>query len=161
MFETDITINRHQMRLFDKTVADLAEESLFAPSPGHGHPAAWVMGHLAIVGELGQSMLGGNVTHREWLRLFGPGSSDAVAPAPGLTKQTLVDAVTAAYDGLQKAAAGADPEAMRAPHAVKVLEGTPIETLGQCISHLLTSHFGFHLSQLSSCRRAAGFGKLF
>ena len=45
---------------------------------------------------------------------------------------------------------------MRAPHAVKVLEGTPIETLGQCISHLLTSHFGFHLSQLSSCRPRGG-----
>ena len=46
MFENDITINRHQMRLFDKTVADLPEDTLFAPSPGHGHPAAWVMGHI-------------------------------------------------------------------------------------------------------------------
>ncbi len=161
MFENDVTINRHQMRLFDMTVADLPEETLFAASPGHGHSAAWVMGHLAITGELGQSMLGGGVTHREWLALFGPGSSDAVTPTPGLTKQTLVDAVTAAYEGLQKLAAGADPAAMSAPHTVKLLEGTPIETVGHCVSLLLTSHFGFHLSQLSSCRRAAGHAKLF
>lgn len=161
MFENDIAINRHQMRLFDKIAADLAEESLFEPSPGHGHPAAWVLGHLAVSGEMGQRMLGGRMAHREWLALFGPGSSDAVAPLPGLTKQTLVDAVRAAYNGLRELAAGADAEPMQQPHSISLFEGTPIETLGHCVSLLLTSHFGFHLSQLSSCRRAAGFGKLF
>jgi hypothetical protein len=161
MFENEIAINRHHMRGFLRITGDVPEEATFQPSPGHGHPPAWIMGHLAATGELGQRLLGGAVAHPEWAALFGPGSSDKVLPAPGLSKEELVHATDEAYQGLQRLAASANPDAMSRRHEIKLFEGTPIETVGHCISLLLTSHFAFHLAQLSSCRRAAGHPALF
>jgi hypothetical protein len=42
-----------------------------------------------------------------------------------------------------------------------LFDNTPIETFGHCVTLMLTSHFGFHLAQLSSCRRTAGHPPLF
>jgi hypothetical protein len=44
---------------------------------------------------------------------------------------------------------------------VEIFRGTPIQTVEDAITALLTNHFGFHLAQLSSCRRAAGYPALF
>lgn len=161
MFQSAIAINEFQIRGFEKVVADIPEDSLFAASPGHGHPPAWIMGHLAMAGENGQRMLGGTVAHPDWGSLFGPGSSDQLAPAPDLTKELLAAAVIDAYRGLRDLAAQANPEAMARNHKVPIFRGTPIQTVGDCITLLLTNHFGFHLAQLSSCRRAAGHPALF
>lgn len=161
MFENEIAINRFQLGLFDKIVADLTEADLYRQSPGHGHPPVWIMGHLALTGEFGQKLLGGRVTHPEWAPLFGPGSSDKVGPIEGASMRTFADAVREAYDGLRMLAGRADAAAMSAPHAIENFLGSPIATVGHVVSLLLTSHFGMHSSQLSSCRRSAGFAKLF
>lgn len=161
MFENEIAVNRHQLRLLEKIARDLPATALYESSPGHGHPPAWILGHLATVGELGQAMLGGTILHPQWRTTFGPGSSDAIEPMPGVDKQELVEATLIAYAGLQERAATADPAALTRPHAISLFEDTPIETLGHCVTLMLTSHFGFHLAQLSSCRRAAGHPPLF
>lgn len=161
MFESAIAINEFQVGGFQKIVADLPDDSLFAPGLGHGHPPAWIMGHLAVSGESGQRLLGGQVTHRDWLPLFGPGSSDKITASDQWTKPVLAAAVTEAYATLRTLASNADPQTMSRPNSVSFFQGTPIRTIGDCVTLLLTSHFGLHLSQLSSCRRAAGFAPLF
>ena len=161
MFESEIAVNENLLVQFGKIVADIPEETLFKLSAGHGHSPVWLLGHLAIVGEAGQRMVGGKITHTEWLRLFGPGSVDNIPVDATLTKSLLTTAVTDAYRQLRNLAMVTDEANVARPHGVSVLAGTPIVSVKHCVTHLLTSHFGFHLAQLSSCRRAAGFAHLF
>lgn len=161
MFQHAVTINEFQIDLFSRIIVDLPAERLFIPGPGHGHPPVWILGHLAITGELGLRLLGGTISHVRWLKLFGPGSSDTLIDDGSLPKSQLVDAVISSYRQLRELAAQADPQRMEEPHGAEILKGTPIQTKGQLIAHLLTSHFGAHLSQLSSCRRAEGHAALF
>ena len=59
MFEREIAVNQYLLGYFANVAADMPDDSLFYPSVGHGHPPIWIMGHLAITGEMGQSLLGG------------------------------------------------------------------------------------------------------
>lgn len=161
MFENEIAINEFQLANWEKTVADLPEDKLFEAFPGHGHTPAWILGHLAIVGELGQKMLGGTIAHPGWLRPFGPGSDGLGSPDLGLTQAELCEALRAGYAGLRMRAGSANLDLLAGPHGVAFFEGTPLKTLGHAISVILTSHFGMHLSQLSSCRRTLGKPALF
>ena len=161
MFHHLITLNEFQLSLFSRIVADIPEDQLFALGAGHGHPPVWILGHLAITAELGHRLLGGTIAHIQWLKLFGPGSSDRISDDGALTKDQLVTAVISGYQQLRELAAQADPVKMEQPHGAEILKGTLIQTKGQLIAHLLSSHFGFHASQLSSCRRAEGHQALF
>lgn len=161
MFEHEIAINQFQVGLFAKTIADVPEETLFEPSPGHGHPPIWILGHLAIAGENGQALLGGKPSHPQWRSLFGAGSSDKIAKDPSLTRDVFQQQIPVIYAELQRLAAGAAPEVISQPHGFAPFQGTPLKTKGHLIALLLTNHFGFHLSQLSSCRRVAGHKALF
>ena len=161
MFDNEIAINQMLIRQFKKTVVDIPEDVFFHPGLGHGHPPIWIIGHLAIVGEMAQRMIGGSITHPEWLSLFGPASSDIVSPQDGLDKPAMVAALVENYQQLRDRAAGVDESVISQPHNVGLFEGTTIKTVGHCVSLILTNHFGFHLAQLSSCRRTAGFGPLF
>jgi hypothetical protein len=161
MFENEIAINEFLEGWLAKVLADVGDAAWFEPAAGHGHPPAWVLGHLAICGELGQMLLGGRVVHENWLPLFGPGSSDRVAVDAALGKSQLHAGTTEAYARLRKMAAAADAELLKRPHGIDLFDGTPIQTIGHATALLLTNHFAFHLSQLSSCRRAAGHKAIF
>ena len=89
MFDNEIVINDFQLRMLARIAADIPEAQLFQPGAGHGHPPAWILGHLAICGEIGQKFLGGKVVHPRWLVLFGPGSSDRIAEDVSLTHAIL------------------------------------------------------------------------
>lgn len=156
MLDAAIAINQFQLGLLQRLLPDISEEGLFVPAAGHGHPPVWILGHLALVGELGSRMLGGRILHPEWLPLFGPGSSDRLAPSAGLNKSGLAAALTSAYSDVQSRAATATVERLAQPHGLDLFRGTPIQTVEHAITLLLTNHFGFHLAQLSSCRREAG-----
>lgn len=161
MFESEIAINEFLLGNFASIVKDLPEVTLFQPAAGHGHSPIWIMGHLTIVGEMGQRQLGGTVKHIEWLRLFGPGSSGTVEPRADLNREALCSAVVETYQQLRQLAEVAHESTLSRPHGIKVFEGTPIKTVKHSTALLLTNHFGFHLAQLSSCRRMAGYGPLF
>lgn len=161
MFNDVVAINEFQLGLFSRIAADIPEHQLFVPGAGHGHPPVWILGHLAITAELGHRLLGGTISHISWLKLFGAGSSDRMVDDGSLTKDQLVAAVISGYQQLRELAATADPERMEQPHGAEILKRTPIQTKDQLILHLLSSHFGFHSSQLSSCRRAEGHQALF
>jgi hypothetical protein len=161
MIDNEIAINEVLIRQFNKTAKDIPEDELFVPCVGHGHPPIWILGHLAIVAEMGCKLLGGSIAHLKWIRLFGPDSSDIISPGDDLTKDSMVTTVNENYERLRSLAASADEKALSGPHRVALFEGTSIKTVEHCAALLLTSHFGFHLGQLSSCRRIAGFGPLF
>ena len=161
MFENEIAINEFQLQLFDKITADLSEDSFFRPAAGHGHPPVWLLGHLIITGEMGLSFFGKDLAHRKWLVMFGPGSSDQIVTSSEFQLEPMRQTTIETYRDFREMAAQATPELANRDHGVDLFAGSPIRTAGQVISLLLTNHFGFHLSQLSSCRRELGKGPLF
>jgi hypothetical protein len=161
MFANSIAINEFQLGLFEKMILDIDDASLFAPGLGHGHSPVWILGHLAICADLGRMTFGKKPRNIAWMRQFGPGSNDQVAPDSSLTKAALSESIRDGYREFRELAALADPEAMAKPTKFELFQGTPIQTIEHVVTHLLTSHFGFHLAQLSSCRRAAGHAALF
>lgn len=160
MFDREITLNRFLLGYFDKVVADIPDDRIAERAPGGLHPPVWVLGHLAIVGEMGLMLLGGELQHPEWIERFGPQSSDEVEDADPHSKAEFVEVVRTAYPKLCEMLLDTPQERLDAPHGLELLEGTPIETVGDLSAHLLTTHFSFHLAQLSAWRRAAGNGPL-
>lgn len=160
MFERDIKLNRFLLDYFDKIVADIPADRIAEPTPGGGHPPLWVLGHLAIVGEMGQAMLGGRLRHPEWVELFGPRSSEQVSEPTRFSKDEFVEGIRSDYPKLRAMLSAAPKAALEQPHGVDVLEGSLIETMADIQVHVLTTHFSFHLAQLSAWRRAAGKGPL-
>ena len=131
------------------------------PGAGHGHTPLWILGHLAVTAEVGQRLLGGTFQHPEWLRLFGPGTPGDRPLADQVDPAQLIAAVPDGYGQLQELARQAESSVLERPHGVALFEGTPVRTVGDAVTLLLTNHFGFHLAQLSSCRREAGHPPLF
>ncbi len=121
----------------------------------------WILGHLAICPELGELYCGVDWRHPLWKERFGPGSSDDVPDAASFSKDELVDAILQGYPRMHQTVSSADPSTFEKPHGLALLDGTPIKTSGDLVAHLLTSHFAFHLAQLSGWRRSAGHGPLF
>lgn len=160
MFERETHLNQFLMGYFDQIVADIPADRITERGPGGGHPPLWILGHLAIVGEMGQMLLGGTLEHPEWMPIFGPGSSDEVADAGRFAKDDLVEVIHAAYPKVCELAAATPAERLAQPHGFELLSDTPISTVGDLTSHGLTSHFAFHLAQLSSWRRADGKGPI-
>lgn len=161
MFDNEIVINRVQLAYFARIAVDLAPERHFEAAAGHGHSPAWIVGHLAIVGEMGCSLLGEPIKHEDWLPLFGPGSPPLIEPSEAFALESQVKCVRTAYSDLQRLAVAAEPKRLAEPHGFDLFEDTPIQTVSHLVSVLLTNHFSFHLSQLSSCRRSAGGAPLF
>lgn len=161
MFESAVAVNEWQLRQFDNIIKDLSDDALFEPAAGHGHPPVWILGHLSIVGEQGQRMLGGTIAHIEWMRRFGPGSSDKIAADASLTRDLFRSLVPETYRKLGAMAKEAPSEIVTRAHGVELFAGSSLKTVGDLVTLLLTSHFSFHLGQLSSCRRASGHGPLF
>jgi len=161
MFEQEIKLNQFVMTSFNQVVADIPKDRVNERPAGNGHPPLWVLGHLAICVELGHLMLGTPIKTTEWMPVFGPGSSDTVEDPETYDAADLITKINEGYAGLCKAAASADAAALAEPNGVDLLDGSPLVTRGDLVSHLLTTHFAFHVAQLSAWRRAAGHGPLF
>jgi len=149
------------MASFDQVMADIPVDRINERPAGHGHPPLWVLGHLAICAELGHLMLGTPIKTVEWMPVFGPGSSDQVENPESYDVSDLIVKIKEGYAGLCRAAANADPRVLAAPNEVELLDGSPLVSRGDLVSHLLTTHFAFHSAQLSAWRRADGHSHLF
>ncbi|MBI1346461.1 DinB family protein [bacterium] len=161
MLKTEITINQFQIQQFEAIFADIPEGSLYRPGAGHLHPPVWIAGHLTIVAELGQKILGGDFSHPRWIPLFGMGSTDQIPESVDISKGELMQAVRAEYGKLQELCGQATAEKLDRPHGIAVFANTPLQTNRDALAVMLTNHFGFHLAQLSSCRRETGLSHLF
>lgn len=149
------------MQSFDQVMADIPVDRINERPAGDGHPPLWVLGHLAICAELGHMMLGTPLKTPEWMPVFGPESSDKIENPESYDAADLITKIKEGYPVLCQAAASADAEALAAPHGAAILDGTPLVTRGDLVAHLLTTHFSFHVAQLSAWRRAAGHAPLF
>lgn len=161
MFETETTLNQFLLQGFEKVVADIPADRINERPPGNGHPPLWVLGHLAICVEMGHTLLGEELTHKNWAIAFGPGSSDDVKNPEKYSRDEFVDAIVNGYPKLCAAAKQGSADSLAEPHGLDLLANTAIKTRGDLLAHLLTTHLSFHLAQLSGWRRAAGHGPLF
>lgn len=161
MFEIETKLNQFLLQGFEQVVADIPADRVNERPPGNGHPPLWVLGHLAMCVELGGTLLGEDLVHKNWAVAFGPGSSDDIKNPETYSRDELIGAIVNGYPKLCVAAQNASSDVLSQPHGIDLLAGTAIQTRGDLMSHLLSTHVAFHLAQLSGWRRAAGHGPLF
>jgi hypothetical protein len=139
-----------------RLVADLPEEGMAAqPAPGMNH-AAWVLGHLAYVFDSMIAVWGDKpAMSAEWKALFNVPSKPLPEREKYPSKAELWDAYVAAYERIVEKVKQATPEQLAAEFPNPKLRGS-LPTIGVAMVHILTSHQGQHLGQLSAWRRAQG-----
>lgn len=148
----DTKLYRLMCDMLVKMVSDIPDEELGQPL-GDGNPPSWIIGHLAIGNDYGVLLLGGKPERmEEFLPMFGPGS-----PATGdhPSKSELLTMFDQSSQRLLQAVESASVDQLMAERESPPL----IEELPQVIDmvgHLLTSHIGMHVGQLSAWRRARG-----
>ncbi len=153
-------MNDTVIRLFDQFLREFnpladaipADRMEVCPYEG-GHDARWVIGHIAVGLDFAGTLLGlGPGVPSEWGKLFGPGASGRTDPK-GPSKRELVDVLNRLHASISAAMRKADPEAMAKPHGLAFLPSdSPLVTVGDFISYLVTTHAFYHLAQLSACK---------
>jgi DinB superfamily len=155
MFAHERTLYAFLLDYAGRLIADVPDEHLAAhPAPGMNHPL-WVLGHLTVAADYGLEIVGRPYAAPSAFHdLFGPGTE----PTPDRAKYPpwadVLTAYQAGHAAFAAAAAEADPARMRQPNELGFLP--ELTTLGAVVAHLLTTHEGIHLGQLSAWRRAAG-----
>jgi hypothetical protein len=126
------------------------------PAAGVNHPA-WIVGHLAIAADFGLKFCGARtVCPAGWSGLFAPGTTPKADPGLYPPKAELLAVYDLAHDRLTAAVPHADPAALTGPQPLAFLR-PHIATVGDLLSHILSTHEAFHLGQLSTWRRVLGF----
>ena len=158
MFELALPLYAFQLGYAQKLVADVPDEQLAAqPVPGRGmNHAAFLLGHLAWVGDNGASMIGGQkMLPSEWTALFGMGVKPRDDRSLYPSKAELLKSLEDSHTRFSDAAAKATPEMLAQPAPERMR--ARFATTGHLILALLTAHEGMHMGQLSAWRRAMGF----
>lgn len=157
MFEQQCLLYQFNLFALESMVMDISEDELKQqPVPGT-NPPIWILGHLAVATDYACKTLGlPAACPKAWHLDFGPGSTPLQMHDPVPTKEELMAAIRAGHQRVSEAAKKATPEQLAGPHNVKLLAGTPIETLGDILSHLMNTHEAMHIGQLSMWRRMTG-----
>jgi len=155
-FQRETLLNQFSIGYLEQLAADISDDDLIARPAGAMHTPLWILGHLALVGEMGCRMVGGKLTHREWLGLFAPGTKDEFESAEPFSRDELIQCIKKTYAEFAELAAAAEPDVIDQPHSVDLLRATPLVTVGDVVAHMMTTHFSFHVAQLSMWRQAAG-----
>ncbi len=158
MFERESTLSAFSVAYCQRLSADI-DESRLVEIPAEGlKPPVWILGHLAIVGDMGRSLFGGSkICPEAWHTQFAPGSDSSSLPDPVPSKADLVSAIDAGYRDLQKLVQAADPQTLAAPNPLPMpFLQQHLPTVGDLVAHVLTTHMAYHLGQLSTWRRVAG-----
>lgn len=161
MFDRELTIYAFLENYVKQVVGDLSDEAMKQPAFPGGNPPSWIVGHLSIAGDLGLKLLGKPTRlPKNWAVLFGPGSKPMEHLDRHPSRAELLKAYEESHAALTAAARDVDPARLPEPNPFTPLKG-PLPTFGDMLTHLLTSHESFHVSQLSACRRAQGQPPLF
>ncbi len=160
MFQTVSLTNAFCCDYLQKIASDISDSDL--DSNTNGKTPRWILGHLRVVADMPRPMVGlESQLDAEWGASFGPGSSVGAENAPSFQVDQVVADTVAAYQELTEAVKQADPAVLAQPHGLDLLDGTPLKTCQDLLTHLLSTHFSFHLAQLSACRQAKGLQKFF
>ena len=162
MFEREIRLYRFMLGYLRSIAKDLDDGQLMLPPSEGVNPPAWVLAHLAIVNDSALRILGvGPVCPREWHSAFGMGKKPSELTIMYPSKVELLEKIEEGHALVCETAKSADPAAMDKPHSFAPFKGSPIETMGDLMAHLLTTHFASHVGQLSLMRRQLGFAPVF
>jgi hypothetical protein len=121
------------------------------------NPPGWIIGHLCLATDYvlrlcGQSM----ACPREWHAMFGRGSNPSRRCQDYPTIEVLRTAYEAGHRRAIDAALALNDQWLARPHQVPFFEPSPLKTVADVLTGLMSAHEGFHLGQLSTWRRAAG-----
>jgi hypothetical protein len=136
--------------------ADLKDEQLCVqPLEGINHPA-WIMSHLAIATDYAARLLGEPwACPKDWHEKFGPGSKVSPERSNYPSKAELLAVLEAGHARVTKAAGQVSEVRLQLPQPSRVFK-EELPTVGDLLTHLITSHPAIHLGQLSAWRRMMG-----
>ncbi|MBL9123651.1 MAG: DinB family protein [Planctomycetaceae bacterium] len=157
MLEQQCRLYRFNLAVLETMTADITDDELtHQPAPGT-NPPIWILGHLAVATDYASKTLGiPTACPKAWHVDFGPGSTPLKMHDPAPTKDQLLEAIRNGHARVTAATANVTPELLAAPHPVALLKGTPIETVGDLLTHLMNTHEAMHIGQLSMWRRLTG-----
>jgi uncharacterized damage-inducible protein DinB len=154
-------VNEFNLHLLKRLLADWPESELDWQPQDELHSARWLLTHLAIAVDYGlmQFDLKG-VCPAAWHQAYGPGSRPGSAEnRPEIAE--LLSVIEEGYAQLRSLASQLDTAPLREAHSVPLLAKTPLKTRGDLATHILSTHFAFHVGQLSMLRRMLGRPPLF
>ena len=162
MFQSESRVYEFKLGYIEQVVGDLAEDQMDKPAAPGVNPPVWILGHLAIAPDWGLQAMGKPALCPDlWHKQFAPGSDAGNIARPHPTKQELLSAIRRGHEAFTAAARNADADAMAKPHSIPLLQGSPIKTVGDTVTLLMTAHDSVHIGQLSLCRRLRGKPHLF
>jgi hypothetical protein len=157
MFEREIRLNGLMYGLLHKLLHEVDETRFQHPLVESGNSPAWILSHLAVVNDYCLKNLGEQrILPAEWHKRFRPGATPKDDPSPLPSKAELLETLEAGRRRISEAVAKADPEKMEQPQNSDFFKDSPVKTIGDVVAHLLTTHFAFHLGQISAWRRLEG-----
>lgn len=157
MLEQQCRLYGFNLFVLDKMTADITDSEMTHQPAPNTNPPIWILGHLAIATDYASKTLGvATACPKAWHVDFGPGSTPLKMHDPVPTKDELMAAIHAGHERVSAAALTATAEQLAGPHAVAILSGTPLETNGDLITHLMNTHEAMHIGQLSMWRRLTG-----
>lgn len=161
MFDRELTIYRFLTGYEKIVLADLPDEQFNQPPFPGGNPPSWIVGHLALSSDFVLMVLDKpRLCPKSWNVLFGPGSDPRKHLDKHPRKAELVAALAAGKEAVFREVPLASTDLLTKVNPFEPLRAS-LPTARDLITHLLTSHESFHLSQLSACRRSAGFTPVF
>jgi hypothetical protein len=148
---------RYQLGIAARSLAGLDDSHLsLEPKPGL-KTAGWLIGHLAVTGDFARRLLGrtDGICPKDWRDRFNPGTTPSLRREAYPAMDELRGALLRVYSDLPTAAAAAVDSALERENPYEPARD-PFPRAGDFAAYLLTSHFAYHVGQLSAWRAAAG-----
>lgn len=157
MYDNERTLYAYMLQVAEKMAADIDESKMLHQPAPNVNPPMWILGHLAIATDYAASCVGlPKACPKEWHAAFGPGSQPIPPANARPTKAELMTALRNGHERVSAASANPDPAILAKPQPIPFMSDTPIKTVGDLLSHLMTTHAATHLGQLSYWRRLQG-----
>ncbi len=155
------SVNEFNLHLLKGLLADWPEDELDWQPQEELHSARWLLTHLAIAIDYGLMQFDiQGICPTTWHQAYGPGSRPGSAENRPDTAE-LLSVIERGYAQLRGLSSQLDSLPLRELHSVPLLAKTPLKTRGDLAAHILSTHFAFHLGQLSTLRRMLGRPPLF
>jgi hypothetical protein len=132
-------------------LADFTEEEI-RRTTGGGNPALWILGHIAMVRLSLGRRIGLESDTRYWESAFGKGS-DAAAPLPNVSKDSLLAEIEAGHGPLMNQISGLSAEQLSGDSGRQYPDGGN-DVYGMIA--FLAWHEAYHLGQLGLIRSCLG-----
>ncbi len=162
MFERELRLNGLMNGYLSRLLQDLDDAQLSVPIASGGNPPAWILAHLIVANDYALRMLGEpRIAPAEWHKRFGRGVSPKDDQSPLPSKAELLQKLAEGRQHLVAAVVKADPARMSERQNIEIFKDTPVETIGDVMAHLMTTHLAGHLGQISAWRRVQGRAPLF